>query len=60
MDTTRRYSGRPVVTPHRISASALCGKQASGTWQDVTVDFKSGGGDIGLSQGTKNQFVRNQ
>lgn len=63
MDTTRRYSGRPVVTPHRISASALCGKQASGTWQDVTVDFKSGTTQDGITPCTaevKNLGIKKQ
>ena len=63
MDTTRRYSGRPVVTPHRISASALCGKQTSGTWQDVTVDFKSGTAQDGITPCTaevKNLGIKKQ
>lgn len=63
MDATSRYSGRPVVTPHRISASALCGKQASGTGQDVTVDFKSGTAQDGITPCTaevKNLGIKKQ
>lgn len=63
MDATSGYSGLSIADPHRISASALCGKQASGTWQDVTVDFKSGTAQDGITPCTaevKNLGIKKQ